>query len=68
MSAKTIAKKNLPENFEVYAYTENGREIREGKSDGNTYYWVQPRHDNYWICCRTPKAALRAFAHPELYR
>jgi len=57
-----------PVDYAVYAYTPNGREIREAEVDGKLRYWVQPHDDNYWMCLRTPKQALAAYYHPERYR
>jgi hypothetical protein len=58
----------LPDDWTVYAETPNGREIREAKVDGHSRFFVQPHNDNYWICTRTPKRALRAYYHPEEFR
>lgn len=49
----------LPYEWNVYALTENGREIRT--NDDESLFWVQPRYDNYWICCHTPEEARAAF-------
>ena len=68
---KTMKKKNdapLPDDYEVYAETPNGREIRTAVVAGRRRYWVQPQHDNYWLCVSSPRAALLAFEHPERYR
>jgi len=55
------------EPITVYGYTPNGREVREAKIKGRTYYFVQPSTDNYWLCVGSPIAALKAYAHPELF-
>jgi hypothetical protein len=52
----------------VYAYTANGREIREVEIGGRTLYRVQPKNDNYWLWCRTAHAALQAFYAPGRFR
>lgn len=57
----------------VYAYTPNGREIREviitlKSGHIRQRYCVQPHDDNYWLILRTSGAALKAYYHPERYR
>ena len=65
---QTICHTPLPTDWDVYAETPNGREIREARVGKRTLYFVQPKNDNYWIATRTPGAAMRAYYHPERFR